>query len=135
MIPGEVAPPEPGEGLNMESEGRDNLDTNGTNSASRGRLPGEMRSQILELGAEGFSPEEIARRIGRSVAAVRKVLAVEDSMIDGPAPLDLDRVIDFLAELPEEAVTEMIRLAQLHRERNQLRSSLEGRLRDLKKPL
>lgn len=131
-----MAPPEPGESLNMESaEGRDYLDTNGTSSASRGRLPGEMRSQILDLGAEGFSPEEIARRIGRSVAAVRKVLAVEDSMIDGPAPLDLDRVIDFLAKLPEEAVKEIIQLAQFQRERSRLRSSLECRLRDLKKPL
>jgi hypothetical protein len=111
------------------------LDTNGANSPNRGRLPGEIRSQILELGAEGFSPEEIAQRVGRSLSAVRKVLAVEDSLTEGPAPLDLDRVIDFLAELPEEAVQEMIQLAQLQRERSQLRSSLELRLRDLKKPV
>lgn len=109
-------------------------DTNEGNTPIRGRLPAEARSQILELSAEGLSPEEISQRIGRSVAAVRKVLAVDESLIDGPAPLDLDRVIDFLAELPEEAIQEVTQLAQLQRERSQLRNSLESRLRELRKP-
>jgi len=43
-------------------------------------------------------------------------------------------VIDFLSSLPEEAIEEILQLARLQRERRQLRSSLEIRLRDLKKP-
>ena len=116
-------------------DSRENLtDTSEGSAPSRGRLPGEVRSQILELSAEGLIPEEIAHKVGRSLAAVRKVLSVEESLVDGPAVLDLDKVIDFLSDLPEEAVQEVMQLAQLQRERSQLRSSLEMRLRGLKKP-
>lgn len=131
-----MEPPWPSEGVEMSSkDSRENLtDTSEGSAPSRGRLPGEVRSQILEMSAEGLSPEEIAHRVGRSLAAVRKVLSVEESLLDGPAVLDLDKVIDFLSDLPEEAVQEVMQLAQLQRERSQLRSSLEMRLRGLKKP-
>lgn len=66
-----------------------------------------------------------------SPAAVRKVLASEE--LSGDNPLDLDGVIDFLSALPEEAIEEVMQLARLQRERVQLRSSLEIRLKDMKK--
>ncbi|MBS2034843.1 helix-turn-helix domain-containing protein [bacterium] len=105
-----------------------------SSTPARGRLPAEMRAQIFDLSAEGFTPEEIAHKVGRSVAAVRKVLAVEEPAQEGLiSKVDLDQVIEFLAELPEEATQEILQLAQLQRERTQLRSSLEMRLKDMKK--
>ncbi|MBT9585513.1 hypothetical protein IV102_19380 [bacterium] len=104
----------------------------------RGRLPSEVRAQIQELHAQGVSVETIAERTLRSVATVRKIVN-EDSSIDSTETpnnqdQDLDEVIDFLSSLPEEAIEEILQLARLQRERRQLRSSLEIRLRDLKKP-
>lgn len=119
--------------MSAKSRSHDTSDTIESIGPARGRLPAEMRSLILELSAEGLSPEEIAQRVGRSAAAVRKVLSVEESVIEAPASLELDQVIDFLAGLPEDAIQEVMQLAQLQRERSQLRNSLEMRLRDLKK--
>ena len=97
----------------------------------RGRLPTELRNQILEMNGCGIAIEDIALRVGRSPTAVRKVLASEE--LPGDDSMDLDGVIDFLASLPEEAIQEVMQLARLQRERTQLRSSLEIRLKDLKK--
>lgn len=119
----EVVPPLESEDLGMESsEGI---------ALGRGRLPAELRNQIMEMSSSGIPPDDIATRIGRSPAAVRKVLSVEES--PGDNLMDLDQVIDFLSSLPEEAVGEVLQLARLQRERSQLRSSLEIRLKDLKK--
>ncbi|MBX3172184.1 MAG: hypothetical protein KF760_32565 [Candidatus Eremiobacteraeota bacterium] len=97
----------------------------------RGRLPAELRNQILEMSSTGISPEDIAMRVGRSPAAVRKVLSTEEA--PGENLLELDQVIDFLSSLPEEAIEEVLQLARLQRERTQLRSSLEIRLKDMKR--
>ena len=72
-----------------------------------------------------------AAAISRSPAAVRKVLASEE--MPGDNSMDLDGVIDFLSSLPEEAIQEVMQLARLQRERAQLRTSLEIRLKDMKK--
>lgn len=119
----EVVPPLESEVIPMESSESIAL--------GRGRLPAELRNQILELSSSGVSPEDIATRIGRSPAAVRKVLSVEETPADHLP--ELDQVIDFLSSLPEEAIEEVMQLARLQRERSQLRSSLEIRLKDLKK--
>lgn len=100
--------------------------------SGRGRLPGEVRSQILEMHAEGLSVEVIAERVSRSAAAVRKVVGGDVSVESWDEP-DLDDVIDFLSNLPEEAIEEVLQLARLQREKRQLRSSLETRLRDLRR--
>jgi hypothetical protein len=101
--------------------------------SGRGRLPAEVRTQILEMHAQGLSVETIAERTLRSVATIRKLVS-EETSVDPPSDYDLDEVIDFLSGLPEEAIAEITQLARLQRERHQLRSSLEIRLRDLKKP-
>lgn len=98
----------------------------------RGRLPAELRQQILQLAAEGLRPEEIAIQVGRSPAAVRKVLAADETLEEQITP-ELDQVIEFLASLPDEGLDEVAQLARLQRQRNQLRSSLETRLQDIKK--
>lgn len=119
----EVVPPSESEVQAMESsEGI---------ALSRGRLPAELRNQILEMSSSGLSPDDIATRVGRSPAAVRKVLSVEESPSENLT--DLDQVIDFLSSLPEEAIEEVMQLARLQRERAQLRNSLEIRLKDMKK--
>ena len=104
----------------------------------RGRLPSEVRAHIQELHAQGVSVETIAERTLRSVATIRKVVNGESSNDLTETPTnqdhDLDEVIDFLSSLPEEAIEEILQLARLQRERRHLRSSLEIRLRDLKKP-
>jgi hypothetical protein len=100
-------------------------------SLGRGRLPAELRQQILQLAADGLPPDDIAVQVGRSPAAVRKVLAA-DEVAEGQA-LELDQVIEFLASLPDEGLDEVAQLARLQRQRDQLRSSLEIRLQDLKR--
>ena len=120
-------------GANSSDTGNDATDSPESLSPVRGRLPAETRAQIEDLAARGLTTEEIALRTSRSVAAVRKVLSPDESMTEGLAILDLDRVIDFLAGLPEEAVEEVNQLARLQRERTLLRSSLEIRIRDIKK--
>lgn len=100
--------------------------------SGRGRLPGEVRSQILELHSQGMPPELIAERTTRSLATVKKVVACENSVENWDEP-DLDEVIEFLSTLPEEALDEVLQLSRLHRERRSLRNSLETRLKELKR--
>jgi len=151
----------------------------------RGRLPAEVRSHILELHQQGTSVEEIAERLNRSAATVRKVVGESESALEETGRLEqssgsplkgdsaresalkvvelplkrdeateslvnreesteisweateglasIDEVIEFLAGMPEEAIEELLQLARLQREQRLLRSSLEMRLRDLKK--
>lgn len=124
----EVVPPLESEDLPMNSKVTESSEGS---ALGRGRLPAELRNQILEMSTSGVSPEDIALRIGRSPAAVRKVLSAEES--PGESLPELDQVIDFLSSLPEEAIEEVLQLARLQRERTQLRSSLEIRLKDMKK--
>lgn len=122
---------------------RSNLDMNERSieeAPRRGRLPAEVRSQILELHQQGTSVEEIAERLNRSVATVRRVVGddglpdeVGGNEIDKVGGSEIDGVIEFLAGLPEEAIEEVLQLARLQREQRLLRSSLEMRLKDLKK--
>ena len=129
----EVQPPSGGEVFPMSSNTprEDPMESTEGSALGRGRLPAELRNQILEMSANGMAQEEIALRVGRSPAAVRKVLASEE--VPGENLLELDGVIDFLSSLPEEAIQEVMQLARLQRERSQLRSSLEIRLKDMKK--
>lgn len=124
----EVVPPLEGEVLPMSSKA---MESSEGVALGRGRLPAELRNQILEMSSTGISPEDIAMRVGRSPAAVRKVLSTEEA--PGENLLELDQVIDFLSSLPEEAIEEVLQLARLQRERTQLRSSLEIRLKDMKR--
>lgn len=125
----EVVPPLESEVSNMNP--KDNsMETSEGVALGRGRLPAELRNQILEMSSTGMAPEDIAMRVGRSPAAVRKVLSTDEPVGEN---LELDHVIDFLASLPEEAIDEVLQLARLQRERSQLRSSLEIRLKDMKK--
>lgn len=129
----EVVPPLESEVPAMNAKGprEHSMESSEGTALGRGRLPAELRNQILEMSSNGIPPEDIAMRIGRSPAAVRKVLSVEE--VPGENLLELDHVIDFLASLPEEAIEEVLQLARLQRERSQLRSSLELRLKDMKK--
>lgn len=106
--------------------------------SNRGRLPVEVRAQILELHSQDVPLEQIAEETSRSLGAVRKV--VEN--FENPPPhhdeesddgeCDLDQVVDFLAQLPDEAMAEVLQLARLDREKKALRSSVELRLRQLR---
>jgi len=129
----EVQPPTDSEAIptNSTTPREDPMESTEGLALGRGRLPAELRNQILEMNANGIAVEDIALRVSRSPAAVRKVLASEE--LSGDNPLDLDGVIDFLSALPEEAIQEVMQLARLQRERVQLRSSLEIRLKDMKK--
>ena len=130
----EVQPPADSEAstqTNSNTHREDPMESTEGLALGRGRLPAELRNQILEMSAGGMSIEDIALRVSRSPAAVRKVLASEE--LPGESSLDLDGVIDFLSSLPEEAIQEVMQLARLQRERVQLRSSLEIRLKDMKK--
>ena len=129
----EVQPPADSEATptNSNTHREDPMESTEGLALGRGRLPAELRNQILEMNASGMASEEIALRVSRSPAAVRKVLASEE--LPGESSLDLDGVIDFLSSLPEEAIVEVMQLARLQRERVQLRSSLEIRLKDMKK--
>ena len=127
-----VSPPESEERpMNPKGPRENSMESSEGIALGRGRLPAELRNQILEMSSNGMTPEDIAMRVGRSPAAVRKVLSTEES--PGENLLELDHVIDFLASLPEEAIEEVLQLARLQRERSQLRSSLEIRLKDMKK--
>jgi len=117
--------------LNSTTPREDPMESTEGLAPGRGRLPTELRNQIQEMSVNGIAIEDIALRVGRSPAAVRKVLASDE--MPGENPLDLDGVIDFLSSLPEEAIQEVMQLARLQRERVQLRSSLEIRLKDMKK--
>ena len=107
----------------------------------RGRVPAEVRSQILEFHSQGLPLESIAEKTQRSVATIRKIVGEgddegQDDSSQEPLRLDvldLDDVIEFLSDLPEEAMDEILQLARLQRERRHLRSSLEIRLRDLRR--
>lgn len=130
----EVAPPPDSESPEINSKGPKEswMESSSEGSAlGRGRLPAELRNQILEMSSSGIPADDIAARVGRSPAAVRKVLSVDEHQ--GENFLELDQVIDFLSSLPEEAIDEVLQLARLQRERSQLRSSLEIRLKDMKK--
>jgi len=125
----EVVPPLESEVPDMNPKDNSMESSEGV-ALGRGRLPAELRNQILEMSSTGMAPEDIAMRVGRSPAAVRKVLSTDEPAGE---TLELDHVIDFLASLPEEAIDEVLQLARLQRERSQLRSSLEIRLKDMKK--
>ncbi len=117
--------------MNPKGPGENSMESSEGMALGRGRLPAELRKEILEMSSNGVLPEDIAARVGRSPAAVRKVLSAEEPA--GENLLELDQVIDFLSSLPEEAIDEVLQLARLQRERTQLRSSLEVRLKDMKK--
>ena len=129
----EVPPPTDSEAMcvNSNTPREDPMESTEGLALGRGRLPAELRNQIQEMSANGMTVEDIALRISRSPAAVRKVLASEE--MPGDNSMDLDGVIDFLSSLPEEAIQEVMQLARLQRERAQLRTSLEIRLKDMKK--
>ena len=95
---------------------------------SRGRLSSEHRAYILEAHANHDSVEIIAERLGRSVESIRKV--VEENLEPTPTAdaWELDEVLHFLADLPEEAMDETLQLSRLQRQSNQLRESLAQRL-------
>ncbi|MFN8610262.1 MAG: hypothetical protein U0931_22185 [Vulcanimicrobiota bacterium] len=91
-------------------------------------------SQTLSSGrrsGQGMGPDGFAGSAGRSPAAVGRVLVSDESGPD--LAIELDRVIEFMAGLPEEGVQELLQLARLECQRAQLRSRLEVRLRDIKK--
>ena len=73
---------------------------------------------------------DIARRLGRSVESIRKVLegSSESVQVAEADPWDLDEMIDYLADLPEEAMHEVLELSRLQRRSNELRQSLSERL-------
>ena len=97
---------------------------------SRGRLSSEHRAYVLDAHARQESVEVIARRLGRSVESIRKVLegSSESVQVAEADPWDLDEMIDYLADLPEEAMHEVLELSRLQRRSNELRQSLSERL-------
>jgi hypothetical protein len=96
---------------------------------ARGRFSSDLRNQVLELNAQSLTAEEIALRIGRSPAAVSNVLSAQNSTPQVANLIELDEVIQFLSELPEEALQEVIQLARIQQKQTRLRQSLEARLR------
>ncbi len=105
-------------------------------AGSRGRLSSEHRAYVLEAHANHESIEVIAERLGRSIESIRKVVEVpQEPALETahPAPWELDDILDFLAELPEEAMDEVLQLSRLQRQTNHLRQSLSSRLQ--RKPL
>lgn len=104
----------------------------------RGRLSRETREEIFRLSQEGQSIAEIAQAIGRSEGVVSKLLLGETRELDAvkPAPSredlpGLNQTIEFLAQLPDDAIEEVVKVARLQREHSQLRQSLENRLKRL----
>lgn len=100
----------------------------------KGRLSSDERQQIVELSLQGLSCEEIASSVGRSLKLVQKLLTEQTQELPPPTARpaqggELDRVVDFLAELPDEAQEEVVKLARLQRESQALRRELEQRLR------
>lgn len=99
----------------------------------RGRVPAELRAQMLELDQQGLSLEQIAQQTGRSVSAVSKVIQADQGDCEPVTRVStdasLDEIVEFLAELPDEAMQEVVQLAQLSRQSQQLRNQLEARLR------
>lgn len=95
---------------------------------SRGRLSSEHRAYILEAHANHDSIEIIAERLGRSVESIRKVVDEYQEPRPLPETWELDEVLHFLADLPEEAMGEILQLSRLQRQSNQLRESLALRM-------
>ena len=99
-------------------------------AGSRGRLSTEHRAYVLEAHAKHESIEIIAERLGRSVESIRKVVQErpESPPASQPEQWHLDDILNFLADLPEEAMDEVLQLSRLQRQENQLRQSLTDRL-------
>ena len=109
----------------------------------RGRIPQPVQEQILAMHRQGMSIASIATVTSRSVASIQKLVdggTEEDSDVAAPpaakasashapqnAP-DLDEVVDFLAQFPDELLDELFEVARLAREQAQLRTRLEHRL-------
>lgn len=102
--------------------------TNAPLAGSRGRLSSEHRAYILEAHANHESIEVIAERLGRSVDSIRRVVEEHQEPQEKAEFWELDDVLYFLAELPEEAMDEVLQLSRLQRQTNQLRHSLTQRL-------
>jgi hypothetical protein len=99
----------------------------------------EQHQLILDLVARGESPEAIASRLGRSIQAIRRVAgaqvratatkpSIEDSRMEIELDIELDEVVDFLSNLPEEGLQEVCALANLQRQTWQLKNQLLARL-------
>lgn len=114
----------------------------------KGPTPRHVREKIVELAGQGLDVAEIARLTGRSEATVAKFLnrpapvapavgrapasrPAEKPLSEEPTGTDLDRVIQFLAQLPEEAVQDIVSLTKLEREANRLREQIASKLTDL----
>lgn len=102
----------------------------------RGPVPAEVRAQILDLHQQQVPLEVIAQRVSRSLQTVTKIVSgdapspeLKKTWAAEPAEVELDLVVDFLAELPEEALQEMLQLAQLTRQHQQLLEQVQRRLR------
>ena len=86
---------------------------------------------MLEAHANQESIEIIAERLGRSTESIRKVVEEQQLPVSEGARTmlwELDDILDFLAELPEEAMDELAQLSRLQRQTNHLRQSLSSRL-------
>lgn len=104
-----------------------------TPKGTQGRVPAEVRAQMLELGQQGLSLQQLAQQTGRSLSAVRKIIQPDqpdcEQVTDVSTDASLDQIVEFLAELPDEAMQEVLQLAQLSQQSRQLRNQLEARLR------
>jgi len=100
-------------------------------SLTRGRIPAEQRALILQMHAANQSVDAIAAHFGRSVEAVRKLVESQEVRPDAEAETGwaLDEILDFLAELPDQALTELTELARIQRQADQLRGRLALRLK------
>ena len=109
---------------------------NSSGKLTRGKIPAEVKTMILTLDAEGKTPEEIAAVTNRSPATILRLVtrsyepSVENPPVTAPPKpsLCLERAIDFLAELPDEALQEIAEIASLIRRQQNLRERLELRL-------
>lgn len=103
----------------------------------RGRMTLEQHQQIVDLVAAGETLEAIAKRLGRSLNAVRNAFEsrpaqkqqVQTGVVEEVTLDDLDEVVGFLSRLPDESLREVCELASLERQIRLLKDQILTRLR------
>ena len=114
----------------------DSVEGSRPNQLIRGRIPQPVQLQILAMHQQGMSVEAIALATNRSISSIQKLVesgsGETPAFYDPPAPQnsswELDDVVEFLSECPEDLVEGLLQLARLTREQTQLRRTLERRL-------
>ena len=108
----------------------------------RGRLSVEERERIHQLHTQGQSLEQIAQQVSRSVKVVHKVLDSANSPMQDSEEEDnqaeslskIDMLLNLLCEIPEESVEDLLTLARLRRQEEDLRRRLVQALTSSPRP-